>query len=865
MPYIGNPAVVGDSTNSFKLLDDIASYTLTFDASSTSVVHVVNDTLTFSNHRFVNLQRVTYADNGGTSIGGLTDNTVYYVIKIDQSTIKLATSSSNAAAGTGINLTGLGVGDSHTLNIAFDGINTKFKATYSNGIKANVSRAAQLSLSINGVIQQPQDTSNPTVGYGIDTDSTIVFSVAPAVSDKVFGSFIGEVAASFDISDNTVDEFTANGSTTTFTLSKDVPSSEDVLVTLDGVTQYPSTQSNTRAYSVTDNGLIFTSAPAAGVIIQVRHIGFAGAATPAGVTAFYGRGGNVTLKNTDDIAVKDITSSGDVTISGDATVSGNLNISGDITYDEVVGRNLEITGIATVASGIVSTGDFKVGSATTISQDNIWHSGIATVGSLKCDGAATFDSDVSIADKIIHIGDTDTALRFPGTDIFTVETGGTERLRVDSAGLKITDKLIHSGDTDTFLEFGTNQITFDTGGTQRFELNNYGTYQPATVPLAFLATSGDSPNIKSGGTNANDLLFTAGNTERLRITSAGKLLIGHTSSRDDVWNGDGTNLEIAGTTYAGSSITLSRWANSASCPHLIIGKSRGAAVGTHAVVQDDDYIAVIGFAADDGTDLVTGAAQITCEIDGTPGSNDMPGRLAFWTTADGSNSPSERLRISSSGAIGINETSPQSALHVGAGGVVRFERGDGTRYGELFNDNSFVELKASTDPVRVNAQSYLRFDIGGSEKGRFITGGGLCFNGDTTSANALDDYEEGTWTPHLGNVSAPTYGSQSGRYTKIGRYVFCTGIITVSSGLDTTDGSTVNVSGIPISGDTTGEVCLFTMGRYTSLLPQAALDDYTGCRFGGTYLMLMNANNDGVSYTDCNSSGMLTFSFAYQL
>ena len=109
----------------------------------------------------------------------------------------------------------------------------------------------------------------------------------------------------------------------------------------------------------------------------------------------------------------------------------------------------------------------------------------------------SFSGDISIADKIVHTGDTNTAIRFAGNDIITAEIAGTETFRIDSSGLKITDKLIHSGDTDTFLEFGTNQITFDTGGTQRFELNNYGTYQPATVPLAFLATSGDSPNIKS--------------------------------------------------------------------------------------------------------------------------------------------------------------------------------------------------------------------------------------------------------------------------------------------------------------------------------------------------------------------------------
>ena len=415
MPYIGNPAVVGDSANTFKLLDDIASYTLTFDGSSASVVSVANDTLTFSNHRFVNIQRVTYTKGGGTVITGLTDNTAYYVIKVDQNTIKLATSSSNAEAGTGINLTGLGAGTTHTLNAAFDGTNTKFKATHSNGTKAKISRAAQLTISINGVNQQPQESSAPTVGYGIAADSTIVFSQAPVSTDKVFGTFIGEVAPSFDITDNTIDEFTANGSTTTFTLSKEATASRDVLVTLDGVTQYPDTQSDTRAYRIEDNSLIFTSAPAAGVVIQARHIAFAGSST-SNVSAFYGRTGNVTLKSTDNISVNNITAAGD------------LNITGDITYDEVVGRNLEVTGIATVASGIVSTGDFKVGSATTISQDNIFTTGIVTamsgfnVGIMS--GGITQTVGVITAINFIGVGNTLSYNASTSTIDVSISSGG---------------------------------------------------------------------------------------------------------------------------------------------------------------------------------------------------------------------------------------------------------------------------------------------------------------------------------------------------------------------------------------------------------------------------------------------------------
>ena len=419
MPYIGNPAVVGDSTNTFRLLDDITSFTLTFDPTDDGVLSVSGDTLTFNNHRFVTGQKVTYNDGGGTAIGGLSDGS-YFIIKEDQSTIKLATNASNAASGTAINLTGGAAGSSHTLNLAFDGVNTKFKATFNNGTKAKISRAAQLSLSINGVLQQPQDTQSPTVGYGIAPDSTIVFSTAPVSTDKIFGSFIGEVAASFDIADNTVDEFTANGSLTTFTLSKTVSSNNDILVTLDGVTQYPNTQSSTRAYNVVENVLTFTSAPAAGIVIQARHIGFGGASSQS-VTGFYGRTGNVSLKSTDDVAVNDLTASGTVTVTGD------LNVSGDLTYDETVSRNLNVTGVATVASGLVSTGDWKIGTATTLSQDNIFTTGIVTASG-GVDAIGIMSAGVSQATGII------TALNFIGTGNTVLYNQATSTVDISIAG-----------------------------------------------------------------------------------------------------------------------------------------------------------------------------------------------------------------------------------------------------------------------------------------------------------------------------------------------------------------------------------------------------------------------------------------------
>ena len=343
MSYLGNQPATGEN-NSFKILDDITSYTLTFDGSSSSVVSLADDTITYNDHRFITGQRVTYNDGGGTAIAPLSDG-VYYIIKNDKNTIKLATSISNALASVPVNLATLGVGSSHTLNVAFDNVNTKFSATYDNGTKAHMSRAAQLQISINGVIQRPHDTATPTDGFGFDTGSVIVFSVAPSPAEVFWGNLVANNFPSFDISDNKVDNFTGDGNTVSFTLSKPALNNENVLVTIDGVTQYPSDNQTIRAYSVSENVITFSAAPPLNSLIQVRHIGFAGAST-GDVTGFYGRTGNVTLSNVDDVEVHNVTA-GIVTatlfsgaFSGSSEVgiqSGGVQIGAGITQLNFVG------------------------------------------------------------------------------------------------------------------------------------------------------------------------------------------------------------------------------------------------------------------------------------------------------------------------------------------------------------------------------------------------------------------------------------------------------------------------------------------------------------------------------------------------
>lgn len=395
MAYIGQRPTTGEN-NSFKVLDDITSYTLTFDGSSSSIVSSVDNTITYNSHRFVNGQRVTYSNGGGSNIGGLNDGNPYYIIKEDNNKIKLAETYSDALAGNARNITGVGGGSSHTINVAFDGVNTKFKATYDNGTLARLHRAAQLTISINGVIQQGSDTASPTNGYGIDFNSVIVFSTAPAASDVFWGNLLANNLPTFDITDNKVDNFTGDGSTVDFNLSKPVVNNENVLVTIDGVTQYPSDAQNTRAYNVVETTLTFTSAPPANSSIQVRHIGFAGATVSGGsggVSAFYGRTGNVALRDTDDIDVRHINSVGVITATsfdGPSQIgiqSGGVQIGAGITQLNFIG-----IGNTIVVDG--STVDISIQSGA----GGTWHgysAGIATVKSVGINTSTLDDADLT--------------------------------------------------------------------------------------------------------------------------------------------------------------------------------------------------------------------------------------------------------------------------------------------------------------------------------------------------------------------------------------------------------------------------------------------------------------------------------------
>jgi hypothetical protein len=183
----------------------------------------------------------------------------------------------------------------------------------------------------------------------------------------------------------------------------------------------------------------------------------------------------------------------------------------------------------------------------------------------------------------------------------------------------------------------------------------------------------------------------------------------------------------------------------------------------------------------------------------------------------------EIITLKGTGNVGIGTTSPADKLHIEAdnGGAIRLERNDptinnGNRIGGINfagNESGTSLIGASIEAVAaenwVSPTSYgsdivfYQASTGTSsyaERFRFRGSGGLTFNGDTAAANALDDYEEGTWTMGIafgGSSTGVTFSQNTGTYTKIGRQVTLAGqFVLTSKGAEVGDAT---LTGLPFT------------------------------------------------------------------
>ena len=448
-------------------------------------------------------------------------------------------------------------------------------------------------------------------------------------------------------------------------------------------------------------------------------------------------------------------------------------------------------------------------------------------------GIITARSDVSIADKIIHTGDTNTAIRFPAADTFAVETAGSERVRVTSNGnlLVATQGTTNiSGNADDII-IGTHDDT----GVER------GITFAGTVAGGIRWNDGSDQGVIEYSHSDNSMRFSTSSTEKLRIASDGKVGMGGATNPEevlDLGNALQINLKVGGRGYLGQAYSTA----ATILGHSVKAKTTGTVSGGMEVTE-------------------------TNSGGGAPSAMRMQsGNIEFHTAASGTSGAtfdSERLRITSDGNLQIDNDSGQiqlgddqdlSIYHNGSNGFLK------NSTGQLLlrsGTHTFENAAGSTEYARIDssgnlilgATSYQNGGFGGTshginvagtqpqvllhetdtdkdgyfglasgilriqtadaipvtiwtsdtrrvhvhetsgnmtlETGNLVigtSGKGIDFStntdqGETSTATLLDDYEEGTWTPHFEIESraasdSPVDGVQ-GRYVKIGNTVTC--------------------------------------------------------------------------------------------
>jgi len=187
-----------------------------------------------------------------------------------------------------------------------------------------------------------------------------------------------------------------------------------------------------------------------------------------------------------------------------------------------------------------------------------------------------------------------------------------------------------------------------------------------------------------------------------------------------------------------------------------------------------------------GIDVSSGVTTFTNGLNvGTGASVFSPGtnELALGTNS------AERVRVGAAGSVGIGTDNPGASLDVvsnSSAEIARLRGRSADNIGTLYFQNNagstnyaYIQSRSTYLDIATETTNPIIFTTNQSERMRLLSGGGLTFNGDTAAANALDDYEEGTFTPNVAGTATYTY--QEGIYTKIGNQVFCNCRIRINS------------------------------------------------------------------------------------
>jgi hypothetical protein len=391
-----------------------------------------------------------------------------------------------------------------------------------------------------------------------------------------------------------------------------------------------------------------------------------------------------------------------------------------------------------------------------------------------------------------------------------------------------------------------------------------------TAKFGFQFTGGvDNPVI--GSYTDNPFIFQTNNTERARFTGSagGSLLVGTSTLRVTGYTTGYSQYAMENIGYGGAQWFTNRADDIGS--FIVVGKSRGTVVNSNTVVANGDELGALVFMGATGSGVAS-AAFIYAKVDGaTISSSSMPGRLSFHTTASGSTAPTERMRITSAGDVGIGISSPSSyanytTVSIGntSGGEIDFYA-SGTNVSQIYGNaagTTFATLGGRNTIFMTNGVERVRIDSSGNmivgstgtvDSSKFqIFGAKTISSGipqqqlnvaDTTAiaagvggAISFSALYSGAFFTTMGSVEGVRENGTEGNYA--GALVFKTR----ANGGDNNERARITSAGdflagctaVPTFGDSTGSGFAFSKTYKTTFFVQDAPNSYACTYFNAT-------------------------------
>ena len=465
-------------------------------------------------------------------------------------------------------------------------------------------------------------------------------------------------------------------------------------------------------------------------------------------------------------------------------------MSSQLRVDNILPSAGTALGIGT-ASGSITFNSSNI-SGDVIFNDDVTINGLLTyedVTNIDSVGIVTARSDVSIADKIIHTGDTNTAIRFPAADTFTVETAGSERMRIASDGSATFGGTVTCGSIDV-ASTSTNGVRA-LGGTGQLVIQRSSSSSGRAIEIYDGSTRNVDINASGYATFNGDVTLNA----NLDMQDNDKILLGDGDDLQIYHNGSHSYIADEGSgelIISGSRIQLMNAARSEKAIDFVQDgavdiyydgsrKFRTTASG----IEVTGTVTCDGFSAGDSDQIQMGdSADLRIYHDGSNSyiknntgvlrihgteiqirDEDSNENLAkffpqgavelyydnskkFETKSNGTQTTGRIFLNGTNGGFDYNNTAH----------TLEFLVSNGTTHSELTH-NAYVPSATGTRHLGYHNK---RWDTLYVDK--------IAFGGSTnTDQHSLDDYEEGTWTPTMG--FATSYGTQSGKYVKIGKAV----------------------------------------------------------------------------------------------